>query len=147
VRALIQRVASARVEVEGRPVGAIGRGLLVLVGMHRDDTPADGEWLARKVLALRVFEDEQGKMARSVGDVGGEILVVSQFTLHGELNKGTRPDFGAAMPTEAAAKFYADWVALLRRNCALRVEEGRFGAMMQVHLVNDGPVTLMVDSR
>lgn len=146
MRALLQRVASARVEVEGEAVASIGEGILVFVGIHRDDTPNDGEWIARKVLSLRIFEDEMGKMARSVEDVGGGILVVSQFTLHGELQKGTRPDFGAAMATGPAKRFYEEWVALLRRSCTLRVEEGRFGATMKVGLVNDGPVTLMVDS-
>jgi len=147
VRALVQRVASARVVAGGEVVGAIGHGLLVLVGIHRDDTPADGVWMGRKLLSLRIFEDARGKMSRSVEEVNGELLIVSQFTLYGDARKGARPDFGAAMPTEAARTFYEEWIALLRRSCALPIREGRFAAMMQVELVNDGPVTLMLDSR
>ncbi|NUN92582.1 MAG: D-tyrosyl-tRNA(Tyr) deacylase [Verrucomicrobiae bacterium] len=147
MRALVQRVASARVVAGGEVVGAIGRGLLVLVGMHRDDTPADGAWMGRKLLSLRVFEDARGKMSRSVEEVNGELLIVSQFTLYGDARQGARPDFGAAMPTEAARTFYEEWIALLRRSCALPIREGRFAATMQVELVNDGPVTLMLDSR
>jgi len=103
--------------------------------------------MGRKLLSLRIFEDARGKMSRSVEEVNGELLIVSQFTLYGDARKGARPDFGAAMPTEAARTFYEEWIALLRRSCALPIREGRFAAMMQVELVNDGPVTLMLDSR
>ena len=147
MRALIQRVASAQVTVDAEVIGKIGPGLLLLVGIHRDDTPQDGEWLIKKILNLRLFEDEAGKMGRSIEDVQGELLVVSQFTLYGELSKGTRPDFGAAMPVALAKPFFEDWMKQLRFSTALMVAEGRFAAHMKVELVNDGPVTLMLDSR
>jgi len=147
MRALIQRVSSARVTVDGEETGAIGAGLLVFVAIHKEDTVKDGEWITHKLLALRVFEDEAGKMGRSVVDTGGQILIVSQFTLYGNLNKGTRPDFSASMPGAAAKTFYETWIKQFRQNCQLKVEEGRFAATMAVQLVNDGPVTLMIDSR
>jgi D-tyrosyl-tRNA(Tyr) deacylase len=134
------------VTVDGRITGQIERGLLVLLGIHKDDTPADGEWIARKILAARIFEDDAGKMNRSVGDIGGGLLVVSQFTLYGDLSKGTRPSFSDSMPGEAARTFYADWVSKLRGSCSLKVEEGIFAASMQVSLVNEGPVTILLDS-
>src|SRR5262249_9086017 len=126
--------------------GSIQRGLLALVGIHKNDTPADGEWLIRKMLALRIFEDETGKMGRSVQDIQGEILVVSQFTLYGDLRKGTRPDFGESMPGALARDFYAKWVESLRKATTLKIQEGRFAASMNVELVNEGPVTLMLES-
>src|SRR5947209_17332095 len=107
MRALIQRVSSASVTVDGQVTGSISRGLLVFVGIHKDDTPGDGDWLAQKILQLRVFEDDVGKMNRSVTDIGGELLVVSQFTLYGDLRKGTRPSYSDAMAGEAARGFYA----------------------------------------
>src|SRR5258706_15287951 len=147
MRALIQRVSSAQVTVEGEVTGSIGTGLLVLAAVHRDDTREDGEWLIRKLLSLRIFEDDAGKMGRSVQDIGGELLVVSQFTLYGDLSKGTRPDFGGSMPGAQAKAFFEEWVKQLRGATTLHVAEGRFAAYMQVQLVNDGPVTLMIDSR
>jgi len=147
MRALIQRVSSASVRVEGKVVGQIGPGLLCLIGIHKDDTATDGEWLIKKLLAVRIFSDENGKMARSVQDINGGLLVVSQFTLYGNLEKGTRPDFGDSMPGAPAREFYARWVAQLRQSCTLTVQEGVFAAHMDVALVNDGPVTLMIDSR
>lgn len=134
-------------EVDGKITGAIGPGLLVFVGIHKTDTPEAGEWLAQKILAARIFEDDAGKMGRSVQDIGGGLLIVSQFTLYGNLSKGTRPDFGDSMPGALARDFYAAWVAKLRGMCALKIEEGVFAAKMEVSLVNDGPVTLIIDSK
>ncbi|HEY3325401.1 MAG TPA: D-aminoacyl-tRNA deacylase [Planctomycetota bacterium] len=147
MRALLQRVSSASVTVDGKITGQIGPGLLVLLGIHKLDTPTDGEWMIRKILAIRIFEDDAGKMGRSVVDISGGLLVVSQFTLYGEMRKGARPDFGDSMPGAQAKDFYANWVAKLRQSCALKVEEGIFAAMMKVELVNNGPVTIMLDSR
>jgi D-tyrosyl-tRNA(Tyr) deacylase len=147
MRALLQRVASASVTVNGQTVGSIDRGLLVLVGIHKDDTPADGDWLAAKILQARIFEDDAGKMNRSITDIAGELLIVSQFTLYGDLRKGTRPSFSDSMPGEAARVFYANWVAKLRNITTLKIEKGRFAENMQVALINNGPVTLLLDSR
>src|SRR5206468_9140394 len=131
-RALIQRVSRASVTVEGQVTGAISRGLLVLVAIHKDDTlTAAGDWLAQKILQLRVFEDDAGKMNRSVTDVQGELLVVSQFTLYGDLRKGTRPSYSDAMPGDAARAFYANWVNKLRSMTTLKIAEGVFAATMQ----------------
>ena len=145
MRAVVQRVGEARVEVEGRVVGAIGRGLLVLVGIAREDTPRDAEYLAEKIAGLRIFPDEEGKMNRSVREVGGAILVVSQFTLYGDTRKGRRPSFDRAAPPEQARSLYEYFVEALRAK-GLEVETGIFQAMMQVHLVNEGPVTLLCES-
>jgi len=147
MRALLQRVSSAQVSVDGQVVGAIGPGLLVLLGIHKADTDADGDWIARKILAIRIFEDDAGKMNRSVQEIGGALLVVSQFTLYGSLLKGTRPGFSDAMPGPQAKVFYDAWVAKLRQSCTLEIKEGVFAATMAVQLVNDGPVTIMLDSR
>ena len=145
MRAVVQRVARARVLVGSEVVGAIERGLLVLVGVMREDTAADVAWLERKLVALRVFPDGVGKMNLSARDVGGGILLVSQFTLCADTSRGARPSFGAAMAPEAAAALLATLVEALRRS--LPVELGRFGADMAVELTNDGPVTLWLDSR
>ena len=147
MRALIQRVSSAKVTVAGEVTGQIERGLLVFVGLAREDTAADGEWIIRKLLSMRLFEDENGKMGRSVQDINGALLVVSQFTLYGDLRKGNRPDFGASMPGDAAKVFYETWVEQLKKATTLKVEQGRFAAKMAVELLNDGPVTLLIDSR
>src|SRR5947208_13039683 len=148
MRALLQRVSSASVTVDGQVVGSIGRGLLVLVGIHKADVLADaGPWLINKILQARVFEDDAGKMNLSVSDVRGELLVVSQFTLYGDLRKGTRPSYSDAMPGEPARAFYEQWVNSLRAMTPLKIAEGRFAAKMRVELVNDGPVTLMIESR
>jgi D-aminoacyl-tRNA deacylase len=146
MRALIQRVSYARVKVDGEVTGEIDRGLLVFVGLAKADTAVDGEWIIRKLLSVRLFEDEQGKMGRSVQDMQGALLVVSQFTLYGDLRKGNRPDFTASMPGEEAKVFYATWVEQLRKATPLKVAEGRFAADMKIELLNDGPVTLMIDS-
>jgi len=140
VRALVQRVGEASVEAEGKRIAAIGPGLLVLLGVARGDTPDQAERLARRLLALLVFEDERGRMSRSVADTGGELLCVSQFTLLGDARKGNRPSFAAAAPAEEAEPLYE----MVRD--ALGAQGGRFGARMRVHLVNDGPVTLLLDS-
>jgi D-aminoacyl-tRNA deacylase len=145
VRVVLQRVAWAAVTVEGREVGRIGRGLLALVGVARGDEPRDAERLARKTVSLRLFADGERGFERSIADVGGELLCVSQFTLHGEVRKGNRPSWSAAAPPEEAAPLvdaYADRVAAL----GIGVARGRFGAMMSVALENDGPVTLLLDS-
>jgi D-tyrosyl-tRNA(Tyr) deacylase len=146
MRAVIQRVSRASVEVEGEIVGAIGRGWLVLLGVGRDDAPDDAAKLAEKVVNLRAFEDEAGKMNRSVVDVDGAILVVSQFTIMADCRAGRRPGFADAAPPELAESLYEEFV---RRVDALGrpVATGRFRAEMAVSLVNDGPVTFLLDSR
>ena len=144
MRALVQRAARAAVRVGGETVGSIGRGLLVLAAVATDDGPADVDAMAGKLLRLRIFEDDAGKMNRSVADVGGEILVVSQFTLYGDVRKGNRPGFERSAPPERARALFDRLVAALAAS-GLRVETGRFAARMEVELVNDGPVTLQVD--
>jgi D-aminoacyl-tRNA deacylase len=144
VRLVLQRVARARVSVEGRVTGEIGRGLLLLVGFTAGDDGAAVEWMADKVVGLRVFADEEGKMNRSVGEVGGGLLVVSQFTLYGDASRGRRPSFVDAARPEAAVPLYERFVEALRARCA-EVGTGEFGAMMDVELVNEGPVTLILE--
>ncbi len=146
VRAVVQRVSRAAVQVEGRTVGAIDRGLLVLLGVGLEDKEADADYLAGKIVGLRIFEDDDGKMNRSVLDVGGALLAVSQFTLFGDVRRGKRPSFDAAARPERARELYEDFVAKLRA-AGLRCATGRFQEMMEVELVNDGPVTILVDSR
>jgi D-tyrosyl-tRNA(Tyr) deacylase len=140
VRALVQRVSEASVTVGGEEVARIGQGLLVLLGVRSGDGPEEADRLARKLLALRVFEDAEGKMNLSVGDVGGEVLCVSQFTLYGDARKGNRPSFIEAAPPELAEPLYE------RVRAALGARGGVFGARMAVSLVNDGPVTLLLDA-
>jgi D-tyrosyl-tRNA(Tyr) deacylase len=147
VRAVIQRVNEASVSIEGRRQSSIGRGLLVLLGVENGDTDEDIEWLAAKVARLRVFPDAQGVMNLAVGEVGGEVLVVSQFTLLASTRKGNRPSYSRAAPPEAARPLYERFVAALSQQLGTPVATGQFGAMMQVHLVNDGPVTILMDSR
>jgi D-tyrosyl-tRNA(Tyr) deacylase len=145
VRALVQRVAWAKVEVDGVEVGKIDRGLLVYLGAGKRDTDKDREWVLGKVAALRVFADEAGKMNLNVGDVGGALLVVSQFTLYGDVRRGNRPGFDDAMPPAEAERAYDAFVREARAR-GLPVETGRFRADMKVSSVNDGPVTLWIDS-
>jgi len=145
VRVLLQRVSRASVTVDGQVVGAIGPGLLLLVGVRRGDDQATAEWMAQKVANLRIFEDEAGKMNRSVLEVGGSALVVSQFTLYADVRKGRRPSFIEAAPPEEARPLVDAFAAALRR-LGLPVETGVFGAHMDVELVNDGPVTIWLDS-
>ncbi len=143
--ALIQRVSEAAVTVEGETVGRIGRGFLVLLGVGRGDIETDADYLVEKVAGLRIFEDENGKMNRSLSDVGGRMLVVSQFTLLGDCRKGRRPSFGNAADPETANRLYGYFARRVAEK-GIGVETGRFGAMMAVSLVNDGPVTLIVES-
>ena len=145
MRAVVLRVASARVTVAGRVVGEIGRGLLVFVGVGQADDPSDVAYIAGKVRELRVFEDDTGKMNRSLADVGGSVLVVSQFTLYGDCRRGRRPSFDAAAAPDEARALYDD-VARSLRGAGLAVQTGEFQALMQVELVNDGPVTLLLES-
>jgi D-aminoacyl-tRNA deacylase len=145
MRAVVQRVSRAQVAVNGEIAGEIGVGLLVLLGVGRDDTEADATYLAEKIAGLRVFEDSEGKMNRSVQEVGGSVLAVSQFTLYGDVRRGKRPSFDAAAPPEKARQLYEFFVELIRV-AGLRCETGRFQEMMKMELVNEGPVTILLDS-
>jgi D-tyrosyl-tRNA(Tyr) deacylase len=147
VRAIVQRVRDASVEVDGRVVGAIGHGLLVLAGVAADDTDDDRDWLARKIVAMRVFDDDAGVMNRSLRDVDGELLAVSQFTLFASTRKGNRPSWSGAAPPEIAKPKFDAFLAALALELGKPVATGVFGAMMRVALVNDGPVTIGLDSR
>ncbi len=146
MRAVVQRVSRAAVRIGGETVGEIGAGLLVLVGVAQDDTESDAAYLADKVAGLRVFEDAEGKMNRAVAEIGGAVLAVSQFTLFGDVRRGKRPSFDAAAPPEQARRLYECLVERIRA-AGLRCETGRFQEMMEVELVNDGPVTVLIDSR
>lgn len=146
MRAVVQRVTQAHVTVDGETVGAIGQGFLVLLGVAADDQLADAVAVATKIVGLRVFEDDAGKMNRSLSDVGGAVLAVSQFTLLGDCRQGRRPSFTAAAPPEQANRLYQEFIAEVRGQ-GIPVQTGRFQADMQVSLVNDGPVTLLIDSR
>lgn len=146
MRAVLQRVREASVTVEGRVVGRIGRGLLALIGVHKDDGDADLEWMVQKVPQLRIFEDDERKMNRSLVDVAGALLVVSQFTLHGDARKGRRPSFMDAMGPQDASRMIDRLVERYRAG-GLEVQTGQFRAMMDVALVNEGPVTILLDSR
>jgi D-tyrosyl-tRNA(Tyr) deacylase len=146
MRAVVQRVSRAQVTVNGEIVGKIGLGLLVLLGVGRDDGEADATYLAEKIAGLRVFEDAQGKMNRSVHEVGGSVLAVSQFTLYGDVRRGKRPSFDAAAPPEKARQLYEFFVEQIRA-AGLPCETGRFQEMMKVDLVNEGPVTILLDSQ
>ena len=145
MRAVVQRVTQANVEVEGTIVGRIGPGLLVLLGVAKTDTADDAEFLAAKIVSLRVFADDLGKMNRSLVESGGALLVVSQFTLYGDTRKGRRPGFDQAAPAEQARTLYEHFVAAARKS-GIAVETGVFQAMMAVSLTNDGPVTFIVES-
>jgi len=145
MRAVVQRVTQARVRIGGEIVGEIGTGLLVLLGVTHTDTPTDAKWLAEKIAGLRIFADADGKMNRDVTEAGGGILVVSQFTLYGDCKKGRRPSFIDAAGPDMAIPLYEAFVNGLRA-LGIPTATGRFGAMMQVELTNDGPVTLIVDS-
>jgi len=146
MRAVVQRVTEARVEVAGKRVGEIGAGLLVLLGVARDDTRDDADYLADKTVNLRVFDDDEGKMNRSLLESGGAVLVVSQFTLYGDVRRGRRPSYSDAAEPEKANQLYEYFVERVR-SAAVKVETGIFQAMMQVSLTNDGPVTILLDSR
>jgi D-aminoacyl-tRNA deacylase len=146
MRAVLQRVTRAQVRVEGETVGEIGRGLVVLLGVARDDSEEDARYLVEKTVGLRVFDDEEGRMNLSVVETGGGLLVVSQFTLYGDVRRGRRPSWVEAAPPEVAERLYEFFVAESRQKVA-RVETGSFRRMMEVELVNDGPVTVLLDSR
>ncbi len=146
MRAVIQRVSRGSVLVDGEEIGAIGSGLVILLGVHRDDNTEDGKYLARKIVNLRIFSDENGKMNRSLLDVGGQALIVSQFTLWGDTRKGRRPSFIKAAEPDQAEKLYQDFVSEMNRQ-NITTATGEFGAMMELALINDGPVTLILDSR
>lgn len=146
MKAILQRVSRASVSVDGRVVGSIGPGLLVLLGVHRDDVDSAAEELAARCAVLRIFPDEEGKMNRSVREVGGDVLVVSQFTLYADTRRGTRPSYTDAAPAEKAKRLYEHFKEALSRELDGRsIPSGDFGAMMQVELVNDGPVTVQLE--
>ncbi len=145
MKALIQRVNYASVTVEGKVVGKIGKGILIFFGVGKGDTEKELNWMGEKVLKLRLFEDENGKMNKSIKDVKGEILVVSQFTLYGDCRKGTRPSFTEAAGAEKGREYYEKFLCYLKHNFDGKIESGEFGADMKVELLNDGPVTLMVE--
>lgn len=146
LRAVVQRVEEARVTVEGEVAGSIGAGLVVYLGVGRGDSVADCAYLAEKISGLRIFEDKNGLMNRSVKEQGGSVLCISQFTLYGDCRKGRRPSFTAAAPSEEAAALFEEFCARLQQQ-GLAVSTGRFGAMMRIEQVNDGPVTILLDSR
>jgi D-aminoacyl-tRNA deacylase len=146
MRAVVQRVTRARVTGEGKTIGEIQKGLVVLLGVARDDSETDAEYLAAKIAALRIFDDEQGKMNLSLKDVGGGMLVISQFTLYGDVRRGLRPSWIDAAAPDKAEPLYEFFIAQVRRLVS-GVATGKFGAEMQVELVNDGPVTILLDSR
>jgi D-aminoacyl-tRNA deacylase len=146
MRAVLQRVSEARVRVDGEVVGEIGAGLMILLGVGREDAETDLRYLVEKVAGLRIFEDDEGKMNRSVAEIGGEVLVVSQFTLYGDCRKGRRPGFSAAAQPERANQLYLEFASQLQIR-GLTVATGVFQADMQVELINDGPVTMLLDSR
>lgn len=143
--ALVQRVREASVTVDGAATGSIGKGMLILLGIHQNDTERELEWTARKCANLRIFPDDDGRMNRSVIDAGGDVLVVSQFTLYGDTRKGNRPSYVEAAPPEMAEPLYERFMSELGGLIGRHVERGVFGAMMDVHLVNDGPVTLWIE--
>lgn len=147
MRVVVQRVSRAKVTIEGEVSGEIGIGLLVLVGIEEEDEEEDAIWLAGKIVRQRIFEDEEGLMNQSVADVDGGILAVSQFTLHASIKKGNRPSFIRSAKPGVSEPLYEFFVKTLENELGRRVETGRFGAMMQVELVNDGPVTIWMDSK
>ena len=146
MRVVLQRVAHASVTVEEKVIGKIQRGFLLLVGVTHDDAMEDMEYLVRKIVQMRIFEDEEGKLNRSIQDIGGEILSVSQFTLYADTKKGNRPSFSKAAPGDVALKMFEQFNGLLR-DTGIPVEMGQFGADMKVELLNDGPVTILLDSK
>jgi D-tyrosyl-tRNA(Tyr) deacylase len=146
VKIVLQRVKEASADVDGKPVGAIGQGICLLVGIEKGDTVEDAAYLARKAVELRIFPDAEGRMNLSLADVGGEVLAVSQFTLAGSLKKGRRPSFDSAEAPGPAAELFGHYVDLIRR-AGFKVETGIFQAVMEVHIHNDGPVTFVLDSR
>jgi D-tyrosyl-tRNA(Tyr) deacylase len=147
MRAVVQRVSEAKVSVEGKTTGSISKGLLILLGIEGSDDASDLDWLAQKIVALRIFSDEEGKMNRSLLEVDGEVLVVSQFTLHAKYKKGNRPSFIQAAGPDHATPLYDEFCKRIGTMIQKPTQTGIFGAHMDVHLVNDGPVTLMLDTK
>jgi D-aminoacyl-tRNA deacylase len=147
MRALVQRVSEARVDVNGQTVGSIAQGVLILLGVTHDDTTEDAEWLCGKIARMRICNDSAGVMNVSLEESGGNALVVSQFTLHASTKKGNRPSYIRAARPEMAEQLYEDFKTMLSAELGKEVQSGIFGAMMQVHLVNDGPVTIIIDSK
>lgn len=145
MKVVVQRVKSASVKAGKQICGVIDRGLLLLVGVHQEDTLEQMEWMCEKILKLRIFEDKEGKMNRSVTDEQGQILVVSQFTLYGDARKGTRPSYIEAARPEKAEPMYEEMIQYFREHSELDIQTGEFGAMMEVELINDGPVTLILE--
>lgn len=145
MRVVVQRVSKANVQVVQRTIGSIDKGLLVFLGIEESDTQDDSTWLVRKILNMRIFEDEEGKMNQSVLDLGGKLLIISQFTLHASTKKGNRPSFIKAARPEKAEALYHSFVEMCKKQ--IHTETGSFGAMMNVSLVNDGPVTIIMDSK
>ena len=145
MRAVVQRVSDARVQVDGQCIGKIGRGLLVYLGVHKDDTDRDFDYILDKVINLRIFSDDAGRMNLSLLDTGGEILVVSQFTLFGDARRGRRPSYGEAAGNEKGNLYYQRFLHELKEK-GIRTASGQFGAAMQVSYTNDGPVTILLDS-
>jgi D-aminoacyl-tRNA deacylase len=145
MKVVVQRVSRANVKVNGKISGRINRGLMLLIGIHENDDGQVMKWISDKILKLRIFEDQDGKMNRSVTDVGGGILLVSQFTLYGNVKKGTRPSFIEAARPEKAEPLYNDMIDYFKKRSGLQIESGVFGAMMDVELVNDGPVTILIE--
>jgi D-tyrosyl-tRNA(Tyr) deacylase len=147
MRAVVQRVLSARVLVDGKEVSSIGKGILVLLGIAKDDGEEDISYMVKRISNLRIFEDESGKMNYSIRDIGGEVLVVSQFTLYGDVRWGNRPSFENSAPRDRAEKIYDAFCNQLSAELGKEVKRGVFGAIMEIHLVNYGPVTIIVDSK
>lgn len=147
MRVVIQRVSEASVTVEGAVIGQIQRGLMVLVGIVSEDDASDIEWLSKKIIQLRIFEDENGIMNKSLLEVGGALLLVSQFTLHASTKKGNRPSYIAAAPPEIAIPLYETMIQQLQKDLGAPIQTGKFGADMKVALINDGPVTIAIDSK
>lgn len=147
MRVVIQRVQHSKVVVEGETIGQIGSGLMVLLGITHDDTEADINWLVKKIIKMRIYNDDAGKMNLSVEDIGGDILVISQFTLYANARKGNRPSYIRSAPPEVSIPLYEQFVQTLQSQFTGKVETGQFGAMMEVSLLNDGPVTIILDSK
>ncbi len=147
MKAVIQRVSEASVTIEGTVKGAIGQGLLILLGVGHQDTEEDVRWLGKKICQLRIFSDAEDKMNLSIQDIGGQVLIISQFTLHASTKKGNRPAFTEAAPPAVAIPLYQSMVQLLEQELPQRIQTGTFGADMSVRLVNDGPVTIVIDTQ
>lgn len=147
MRVVLQRVRQATVTIEKEVVGTIQQGYLLLLGIENEDTQEDIDWLCGKISKMRLFEDEEGKMNRSIQEVDGEILVVSQFTLHASIKKGNRPSFIKAARPEVAIPLYENFIEVIQNEISSSIQTGKFGAMMDVQLINDGPVTILIDSK